>query len=64
MDIDAPTRFTLMIPVGQAMYFVNIGLFWIYVLMAYSRINNSFARVVINFAQICSLIAYLPFRLD
>lgn len=56
--------YTHFFPVANVFYIINIVAFWIYVIILFCRGSSPFSRLLINFSQISSLIAYLPFRLD
>lgn len=45
----------------SVLYFVNIGLFWTYVMFAMCRVNLPKVRLIIIFGQLLSLIQYFPF---
>ena len=56
--------YTKFLPLGDGLFYINLSIFWLYVLFMLCRGNSPHLRMLINFAQVCSLAAYLPYRLD
>ena len=48
----------------DVLYYANIGLFWLYVMFTFSRVNLPKIRLIILFSQLASLINYFPFYLN
>ena len=54
----------MVLPVADILYYTNIGLNWLYIIVMFSRVNSPKIRIVVNFAQAIALISNYPIILD
>lgn len=62
--IEASIFMQLVLPIADALFYTNIALFWLYIIMIFCRVNSSKIRIVINFAQGFALLLSYPFLFD
>lgn len=54
----------MVLPIANGFYYANIGLFWLYAIVIFCRVNSPKIRISINFAQVIALLLYYPYLFD
>ena len=62
--IELAASTTTLVDVADVLYAVNIAFLWVYIIILLCKVYHPKLRMILNFAQVTSLVLYYPFRHD